>query len=69
MKIGICADDYKVPLFEKELTAAGFKFEKFPFVEGNTTIQVECTPERMDRLTVLVKAVNKKALRNKAKEN
>ncbi len=69
MKVGITADDYKVPMFENELTAAGFKFEKFPFVEGNTTIQVECTQERMVRLEVLVKAVNEKAIRNKAKEN
>jgi hypothetical protein len=41
MKAGVVADNYKVPLFEKELTAAGFAFTKMPYNADNTLLQVE----------------------------
>ncbi len=42
MKIGIVADDYKLPKFRELLTGAGLAFEeKGAFTEGTTVITIE----------------------------
>lgn len=75
MKAGIVADDYKVPLFEKELTAAGFKFAKAPFtkagvnVDGSTVFQVDCSPAQVRELHALCARVQSMAWHKKSKEN
>jgi hypothetical protein len=69
MKVGIVADNYKVPMFEKELTAAGFSFEKFPFTKDSTTIRVVFSKEDIDKLRALCARVQSKAFHNKQKEN
>lgn len=55
MKIGIVADNYKLPTFEKALEKAGFKYTKTPFVKKTTTIHVETDQSRFDELHQLVK--------------
>jgi hypothetical protein len=53
MKIGIVCDDYKVADFERELTAAGFSFEKHPFTNQSTTLQVECPSHQVHRVKAI----------------
>jgi ribosomal protein L10 len=38
MKAGIAVDDWKLPVFRKRLTAAGFEYEDAGAFTGNTTL-------------------------------
>jgi hypothetical protein len=75
MKAGIVADNYKVPMFEKELTAEGFAFSKMPFtkagknVDGSTVIQVECDQSQVAQLKALCERVQGMARKMKVSEN
>lgn len=61
MKVGIVADDYKLPMFERELTAAGFVYNKSPFTNETTTLQVECSPEQVEQIRLLCVRVTAEA--------
>jgi hypothetical protein len=70
MKIGIVADDYKVPAFEKALTEAGFQFKVVgPLATGSTAITVECEFKQVNQLRDLCTKAQKDAWHQKQKEN
>jgi hypothetical protein len=45
-KIGIVCDNYKVKMFKRELSAAGFVFTTSSFKDNTTIIQVDGTPDK-----------------------
>lgn len=65
----IVADDHKVPMFEQELKAAGFKYKKLPFTKESTLLQVEYRKEQLDQIHALCTKVNSAAVAKKQKEN
>lgn len=69
MKAGIVADNWKVPIFERELTAAGFAFDKMPFTKETTTIRVTCRPDQIGQVHAICAKVQSEAFHQKQKEN
>ncbi len=69
MKAGITVDNYKVPLFEKEFSAAGFKFDKFPFTKDTTVLRVECEQSQLGQIKDLCTRLHSISVRKKAKDN
>ncbi len=51
MEAAVVADNYKVPQFEKELTAAGFTFEKISFTDKSTLLKVKF--EKKEQIPVI----------------
>ena len=66
-KIGIVADNYKLPTFRRELTAAGFQFEEKSFTQSTTALFV--TTDRVEELGALCKKVQVACWHQKASEN
>lgn len=57
MKAGIVTENKKVPIFEKALTAAGFKFTLAMFTSSTTTITVEYNRSQFTELEMLCRKV------------
>lgn len=69
MITGIVADNYKVPLFEQELKAAGLAFNESPFTKSTTVIQVTCREDQLVQVRDICFRVESTARQNKQREN
>jgi hypothetical protein len=68
MKAGIVIDAWKLPIFERHLTQAGYTFKNAgPFTAGTLVLQVVTTNQQA--LHSIVKAANDEAARTKAPGN
>lgn len=62
MKIGIAIDSWKLRIFERRLTKAGFVYGKHPGVTKDTLLLTVDTDDK-DGLFTIVKAANTEAAR------
>ncbi len=60
-KAGIVTDNYKVPVFKKALTDAGFTYTTAKFDKNNTIFSVMFKDEDAEKLKELVKFTNEAA--------
>jgi hypothetical protein len=69
-KAGIVIDNWKLPIFERHLTKAGYAYKWTPgFTEDTGVLTVELTrPTEAATLHPIVKAANDEAARTKGKK-
>ena len=61
MKAAIVLDDWKLSIFERHLTEAGYTFEKFPGVTNNT-LTLKVPTLSVSELGEVVKVANTEAI-------
>lgn len=64
LKAAIAIDDWKLPIFERHLSDAGYKFERVPGLTNNTLILSVMTLS-VKELEVVVRAANTEARKGK----
>lgn len=66
MKAGIAVDDWKLPIFRRRLTEAGFEYTDAGAIIGQTTmLHVEYDADTFAKLTALVTACQADCARQK----
>lgn len=69
MKAGIVVDDWKLPIFRKRLTKAGFTYTDAGAFHTNTTVlQVETEEKHKARLSKIVRAAEAECQRSKREQ-
>lgn len=66
MKAGIAIDAWKLPIFERHLTGAGYSFTSGAGVTADTLMLYVETARGVSELAVVVKAANDEAARSRA---
>jgi len=59
-KAAIAIDDWKLPIFERHLTVAGYEWEQYPGLTENTLTLTVTTP-CLNALAVVVREANTEA--------
>ena len=67
LKALIAIDDWKLPIFERHLSQAGYQYEQGAVVTDDTLIMTVKT-DNIEALGVVVKAANTEAARTGAKQ-
>jgi hypothetical protein len=63
LKAGIAVDDWKLPIFERHLSQAGYRYEKAPLMMQTTLLTVLC--DSLATIEPIVRAANDEAARSK----
>ena len=62
-KIGIVADNYKLPMFKKHLNKTGFTYKITPLIKNTSTITVMVPPGKIKEVETICKQVEVDATR------
>lgn len=68
MKAGIAIDDWKLPIFDRHLSQAGYAYEKHPGLTADTLTLIVVTDDAK-ALEVVVRAANTEAATRKGNDN
>ena len=68
MKAAIALDDWKLPIFDRRLTSAGYSYEKHPGLT-NDTLTLTVITDDVEALEKVVRAANTEAAARKGNNN